>query len=201
MMQNCPGSQIGRNIQVFIDNVVITTRKEESLIADLRETFDNLDRYKLKLNPTKCSFGVPAGQLLGFLVLARGIEANPEKIQAILTMGKPTILHQVQQLAGHVAALSRFIAWLGEIALPFYALMKKSDKKFEWIEEADAAFAHLKKVLSTPLVMVAPKENEPLLLYIAGTYQVVSTVLVVERSEEGKARGVQRLVYFLSDVL
>jgi hypothetical protein len=81
--------------------------------------------YKLKLNPTKCSFGVPAGQLIGFLVSTRGIETNLEKIQAILTMGKPTKLHQVQQLARRVAALSRFIAWLGEKALPFYALMKK----------------------------------------------------------------------------
>jgi hypothetical protein len=106
MMQNCLGSQIGQNIQVYIDNMVITTRKEESLIDDLKETFDNLDRYKLKLNPTKCSFGVSAGQLLGFLVLARGIEANPEKIQAILTMGKLAKLHEVQQLAGHVAVLS-----------------------------------------------------------------------------------------------
>jgi hypothetical protein len=100
MMQNCLGSQIGQNIQVYINDVVITTRKEESLITDLRETFDNLDRYKLKLNPTKCSFGVPAGQLLGFLVSERGIEANPEKIQAILTMGKPAKLHHIHQLAG-----------------------------------------------------------------------------------------------------
>jgi hypothetical protein len=124
IMQNCLGSQIGRNIQVYIDDMVITTRKEESLINDLKETFDNLDRYKLKLNPTKCSFGVLAGQLLGFLVSARGIEANPKKIQAILTMGKPAKLHEVQQLAGRVAALSQFIARLGEEALPFYALIK-----------------------------------------------------------------------------
>jgi hypothetical protein len=94
--------------------VAITTRKEESLISDLAETFDNLNRHKLKLNPTKCSFGVGAGQLLGFLVSARGIEANPEKIQAILTMGKPTKLHDIQKLAGRVAALSRFVARLGE---------------------------------------------------------------------------------------
>jgi hypothetical protein len=79
--------------------------------------------------------------------------------------------------------------------------MKKTGNKFEWIEEVDATFAHLKKVLSTPPVLVAPKEREPLLLYIAATYQVVSTVLVVERSEEGKAHGVQRPVYFLSEVL
>jgi hypothetical protein len=65
MMQNCLRSQIGRNIQVYIDDVVITTRKEESLISDLEETFDNMNRYKLKLNPTKCSFSVSAGQLLG----------------------------------------------------------------------------------------------------------------------------------------
>jgi hypothetical protein len=201
MMQNRLGSQIGHNIQVYIDDVVITTRKEESLIIDLAETFDNLNRYKLKLNLTKCSFSVSAGQLLGFMVSARGIEANPEKIQAILTMGKPTKLHDVQKLAGRVAALSRFVARLGEKGLPFYALMKKSDDKFEWTEEADIAFTKLKKVFSTPPVLVVPNEKEPLLLYIAATHQVVSTLLVVERSEEGKAHGVQRPVYFLSEVL
>jgi hypothetical protein len=116
-------------------------------------------------------------------------------------MGKPTKLHNIQKLAGRVAALSHFIARLGEKALPFYALMKKSDDKFEWTEEAGAAFAQLKKVISTPPVLVAPKEKEPLLLYIAATHQVVSTVLVVERSKEGKAHGVQRLVYFISEVL
>jgi dsDNA-binding SOS-regulon protein len=79
--------------------------------------------------------------------------------------------------------------------------MKKSDNKFEWTEEADAVFAQLKKVLSTPPVLVAPKEREPLLLYIAATHQVVSTVLVVEQSEEGKVHGEQRPVYFLSKVL
>jgi hypothetical protein len=93
------------------------------------------------------------------------------------------------------------MARLGEKALPFYALMKKSDNKFEWTEEADTTFAQLKKVLSTPPVLVAPKKKEPLLLYIAATHQVVSIILVVERSEEGKAHGVQWPVYFVSEVL
>ena len=78
--------------------------------------------------------------------------------------------------------------------------MRKSDK-FEWNEEAEKAFQNLKQVLSTPPVLVAPRENEPLLLYIAATHQVVSTVLVVERNEEGKVHGVQRPVYYLSEVL
>jgi hypothetical protein len=79
--------------------------------------------------------------------------------------------------------------------------MKKSDDKFEWTKEADVAFAQLKKVLSTPPVLVAAKEKEPLLLYIAATHQVLSIVLVVERIEEGKSNGVQRPVYFISEVL
>jgi hypothetical protein len=85
-----------------------------TIINDLQETFDNLDRYKLKLNLTKCSFGVPAGQLLRFLVSARGIVANPEKNQAILTMTKPMKSHEIKQLAGWVEDLSRFVARLGE---------------------------------------------------------------------------------------
>jgi hypothetical protein len=79
--------------------------------------------------------------------------------------------------------------------------MKKSDKKFEWTEEADQVFGHLKKVLSMLPVLVAPNEKEPLLLYIAAPHQVVSTVLIVERSEEGKAHRVQRPIYFLREVL
>jgi hypothetical protein len=128
MMQNCLGNQIGRNVLVYIDDVVITTREEATLIGDLRETFDNLDRYKLKLNPTKCSFGVPAGQILEFLVSTGGIEDNPVKIQAILTIAKPTELHEIPQLAKRVAALSQFVACLGEKALPFYALIKNQIK-------------------------------------------------------------------------
>jgi hypothetical protein len=94
--------------------VVITTRKEVTLIGDLQETFDNLDMYKLKLNPTTCSFGVQAGQLLRFLVSTIGIEAKLEKIQAILTMEKPTKLYEKQKLTGRVAALTRFVTQLGE---------------------------------------------------------------------------------------
>jgi hypothetical protein len=94
MMQNCLGSQIGCNIQVYIDDVVITTRNEESLIGDLKETFDNLNRYKLKLNPTECSFDMSAGQLLGFLVSARGIEANPKKNPSNIDNGETSKVAQ-----------------------------------------------------------------------------------------------------------
>src|SRR4051812_21885835 len=172
MMQKCLANQIGKNVQVYIDDVVIKTKKEASMISDLKETFNNLDRYKIKLNPTKCSFGVPAGELLGFLVSARGTEVNPEKIQAVITMKKPTKLKEVQQLTRRVGALSRFVARLGEKALLFYALIKKGEN-FEWNEEVDATFEHLKRVILTPPVLVAPREKKPLLLHIGATPQVV----------------------------
>ena len=76
------------------------------MIDDLRETFENLRVYKMMLNPDKCVFGVPAGKLLGFLVSNRGIEANPEKITAIISLAKPACVNDVQRLAGRIAALS-----------------------------------------------------------------------------------------------
>ncbi|KAK1662943.1 hypothetical protein QYE76_051102 [Lolium multiflorum] len=113
-MQACLGEQIGRNIEVYIDDIVVKTKNATTLIDDLWETFDNLDKYKIKLNPKKYFFGVPGGQVLGYFISARGIEANPLKIKAILDMEPPKNLHQVQQLAGRLAALSRFIAKLGK---------------------------------------------------------------------------------------
>src|SRR5215216_1797786 len=127
-MQACLKDQIGRNVQVYVDNIVIKTREAKILIDDLRETFDNLDRYKINLNPEKCAFGVPSGQLLGYFISQRGIEANPKKIRAIMALEKPKNLKGVQQLARPIAVLSRFISRMGEKALPFYQLLRKSEK-------------------------------------------------------------------------
>jgi ribonuclease HI len=103
-------------------------------------------------------------------------------------------------LTGRLAALSRFISKLGEKALPFYRLLRKTDN-FTWTEEVQAVFDDLKCRLSTSPVLVTPREKEPMLLYIAATNQVISSVLVVECVEEGKEHGVQRPVYYLSVVL
>jgi hypothetical protein len=124
---------------------------------------------------------VPTRQLLGYLISVRGIEGNPEKIQAIINMQPSKTLRHVQQLTGRLAALSRSISKLGEKALPFYRLLRKT-ANFTWTEEAQATFDDLKRRLSMTLVLVTPREKEPMLLYIATTNQVVSTALVVERA-------------------
>ena len=182
-MQRCLNEQIGRNVHVYVDDIAVMSRKKADLLEDLREIFDNLRTYKMKLNPKKCVFGVPAGKLLGFIVSERGIEVNPEKIKAILNIARPTCLKDVQRLAGSAAAVSRFISRLGEKAMPLYRLLKKSDN-FEWTEEADAALQQLKAALTTPPILAAPREEEPMLLYVAATNLAVSAVMVVERKAE-----------------
>ena len=157
-------------------------------------------RFQIKLNPEKCIFGVPADQLLGFLVSECGIECNPMKIKAIEKMEVPTRLLDMQKFTGCLSSVSRFISRLGEKALPLYQLMKKTTF-FEWNDKADEAFSQLKKMLATPPILAAPTEKEPMLLYIATTSRVVSTVIVVERKEEGRALPVQRRIYYLSEVL
>ena len=143
---------------------------------------------------------VPAGKLLGYMVSARGIEANPEKVQAITKMQETTNNKGVQQTTGRLAALSRFINRLGERTLPFYQLLRK-EEKIEWTEEACNTFVDLKKTLSTPPILAVPKEREPLYLYIAAHSSIVNTALVVERAEEGKFQSIQRPIYYLSMLL
>jgi hypothetical protein len=109
-IQMCFADQLHRNVEAYVDDIVIKTRASNDLIADLEETFSSLRRFRWKLNPTKCVFGVPLGKLLGFIVSNRGIEANPVKIMAITDMEAPTTIKDVQKLTGCMAALNRFIS-------------------------------------------------------------------------------------------
>ena len=154
----------------------------------------------MKLNPAKCTFGVPAGKLLGYIVSERRIEANPEKINVIMSLQKPASIKGVQRLTGCVAALSQFISRLGEKAIPLYRLLKKTEK-FVWDAEANEALEALKSQLSQAPVLAAPKPKEPMLLYIAAKNKAVSTAIIVERKEEGKEHPIQRPVYYVSEVL
>ena len=147
LMNKMFAQQIGRNVQVYLDNMPVKSRREEDHLEDLRKTFDTLRSYNMKLNPGKCSFGVTAGKFLGFMVSQRGIEANSDKIQAIMEMTPLRNLKEVQSLNGKVAALNRFILRATDKCLPFFRMLKKS---FEWTAECQQAFEELKAYLSTP---------------------------------------------------
>ena len=91
----------------------------------------------MKLNPVKCVFGVSSGKFLGRLVSRQGIEANPEKIWAIINMKSPRTTKEVQSLVGRVAALNRFVSQATDRCLLFFKILRKA---FEWSEECEKAF-------------------------------------------------------------
>jgi hypothetical protein len=184
------GELIGRIIEAYIDDIVVKSKKIGDLVPDLTEVFAKVRQHGVKLNPEKCVFGVPRGMLLGFVMSERGIEANPDKILAIIDMGLIKNLKGVQRVTGNLAALSRFIARLGERSLPLYKLMKKSND-FMWTPEAQEALDSLKNKLKSPPILTAPTTEELMLLYISATTQVVSAALVVEREEPGRSQKVQ----------
>jgi hypothetical protein len=179
-IQACFKRQLNKNVEAYVDDVVVKTRNSDALIADLEETFASLREYRWKLNPNKCVFSVPSGKLLGFIISHRGIEANLEKISSITNMKAPTCIKDVQKLTGCMAALNRFISKLGERGLPFFKLLKHQEK-FAWTPEEDQALAQLKDFLSKPPVLTTPRKKERLLLYLAVTTHVVSTAIIVER--------------------
>jgi hypothetical protein len=124
-IQRCLHSQLGCNAEAYIDDVVVKTREDEGLIYDLAETFNILRKFKMKLNPEKCTFGVPSGKLIRYMVSRRGIDPNPEKVSAI-TKKKPVgTLHDMQKLMRCMATLSSFILRLGVRRLPFFKILKK----------------------------------------------------------------------------
>ena len=109
LMDRVLAPMLGRNVQAYVDDMVVTSQEKSKHVADLEELFTTIAKFKLKLNPEKCIFGVEARKFLGFLLTERGIEANPDKCAAILAMRSPATVKEVQQLTGRMAALSRFV--------------------------------------------------------------------------------------------
>ncbi|XP_010495565.1 PREDICTED: uncharacterized protein LOC104772676 [Camelina sativa] len=146
----------------------------------------------MKLNPTKCTFAVPSGECLGYIVTERGIEANPRQINTFLSMSSPRTLREVQRLNGRIAALNRFIDRSTDKCLPFYRLLRKGGKNFLWDANCEEAFSQLKAYLSEPPVLAKPELGEPLFLYVAVSDSAVSGVLLREE------RGEQRPIFYVS---
>ena len=124
--------QIERNVEVYVDDMLVKSLNEEEHLDDLQEIFDTLRRFSMKLNPSKCIFRVSSEKFLRFMVSHRGIEANPKKIKAILNMKPPQSIKEVQSLTRRVAALNRFVSKATDKCLPFFKVLKKA---FEWMDE------------------------------------------------------------------
>ena len=167
--------QIGRNVQVYVDNMLVKILREDDHLGDLQETFETLRTYNMKLNLSKCAFGVTAGNFLGFMVSYRGIEVNPEKVRVIMELSPPKAVKEVQSLNDKIAALNRFVSRATNKCLPFFRTLKKS---FEWTNECQQAFENLKVYLSSPPLLSPSRPGEELFLYLAISQAIISTTLV-----------------------
>ena len=167
--------QIGKNVEVYVDDMLVKSKEDEDHLADLKETFQMLRRYNMKLNPAKCVFGVSSSKFLGFMVSQRGIEANPDKIKAILEMSPLKTIKEVQSLTGKAAALNRFVSRSTDKCLPFFKTLKKA---FQWTEECQKAFEELKVYLSSPPLLNPSQTGEELYLYLAVSASAVSSALI-----------------------
>ncbi|KAJ0489324.1 putative nucleotidyltransferase, Ribonuclease H [Helianthus annuus] len=190
-------SQIGRNMEAYVDDLVIKSKTEYQMLDDIQETFKNLRKINMKLNPEKCSFGFDEGKFLGHIVGKQSIKANPNKVKAVLEAKPPRTKKEVESLNGKLAALKRFTSKLAERSLPFYKTLKNcSDKKdFRWTDEAEEAFNQMKQHLASLPDIAAPETGELISVYLSVADEAISAVLTIERDKA------QVPVYFFSKTL
>jgi hypothetical protein len=149
-----------------VDDIVVKSVQRRDHISDLAETFANLRAANLKLNPEKCVFSIHKGKVLGCLVSTKGVDANPDKIKALVEMQDPVSLKDVQKLTGRVATLNRFIPKAAERSLPFFQVLR-STKNFQWSKTQKQAFQELKNYLSNMTKLCPLEPRSPLLLYVS----------------------------------
>ena len=184
--------QICTTMEVYIYDMLVKSTTAGLHIAHLSEAFQILRNYNMKLNLPKCAFGVSAGKFLGFIVKHRGIEANPDKIKAVLDMPSPTDIKEVQRLTGRIAALSRFVSRATDKCQPLFQVLKKA---FQWDTKCEEEFSALKTYLSSPPILVSPVEGELLTLYLVVSDFSTSAVFVRDKER------VQHPVYYCSRAL
>jgi hypothetical protein len=190
--------QLRRNILAYEDDIVVKSVQRRDHISDLAETFANLREANLRLNPEKCVFDIHKGKVLGCLVSTKGIEANPDKIKALIEMQDLVSMKDVQKLTGRVAALNKFIPRAAERSLPFFQVLRSS-KNFQWSETQKQAFQELKDYLSNMTKLCPLEPRSLLLLYVSASNSAISAVLVQEKEEERKFKQIP--MYFASQAL
>nr|GEY11416.1 reverse transcriptase domain-containing protein [Tanacetum cinerariifolium] len=189
--------QIGRNLDVYEDDLVIKSRTEKEVIRDAEEMFKTLRKINMKLNPKKCAFGMRECTFLGYKVDVDGLRVSPDKVKAVLYLPSPKCLNDVQKLNGKLASLNRFLSKPTKKSLPFFKTLKKCTKKsdFQWIPKAEGTFKEMKQSIAELPMLTTPKEKEELIIYLAAAKEAIIAVLITERDVK------QVTIYFVSQAL
>jgi len=156
---------IHKEIEVYVDDMIAKSQTEEEHLVNLEKLFERLRKFKLRLNPNKCTFGVRSGKLLGFIVSQRGIEVDPEKVKAIQVMPAPKTEKEVRGFLGRLNYIARFISHLTATCDPIFKLLRK-DQAIIWNNDCQDAFEKIKEYLQEPPVLMPPVPGRPLIMYL-----------------------------------
>ncbi|XP_057443195.1 uncharacterized protein LOC130734919 [Lotus japonicus] len=191
---------VGRNMEVYVDDMIVKSVFGSNHHKDLMEAFGRIRKHNMRLNPEKCSFGIRGGKFLGFMITSRGIKINPDKCKAIQEMKSPSNVKEVQRLTGRIATLSRFLPHSGDKSAPFFKFLKKN-AAFELNSECEEAFTRLKEMLSAPLVLSKLVQGLPLHLYFSVGDHAISSVILQEVDGEKRGKvGAQTLADFVVEL-
>jgi len=182
-----------KKIKVYVDDMIAKYESEEEYILNLRKLFERLRKFKLKLNPAKCTFDVKSRKLLGFVVSQKGIEVDPDKMRAIIEMPAPSTEKEVRGFLGRLNYIARFISQLTATCEPIFKLLRKN-QVVEWNEDCQAAFDKIKQYLQDPPMLRPPELGKPLIMYLTVLDESMGCVLG-QHDETGKR---EHAIYYLS---
>ncbi|RVX13500.1 Retrovirus-related Pol polyprotein from transposon 297 [Vitis vinifera] len=169
-----------RDVEVYVDDMIVKSQGRVDYLAALERFFERIQKFKLRLNPKKCTFGLTSGKLLGHMVSERGIKVDSDKIKAILDMPVPRTEKEIMGFLGRLQYISRFIARLTDICEPIFRLLRKNQPTV-WNDDCQLAFERIKEYLLFPPVLVPPMPWRPLLLYLSVSYMALGSLVWATR--------------------
>ncbi|XP_058725708.1 uncharacterized protein LOC131597002, partial [Vicia villosa] len=184
---------IHKEIEVYVDDMIAKSQTEEEHLVYLEKLFARLRKFKLRLNPNKCTFGVRSGKLLGFIVSQRGIEVDPDKVRAIQSMPAPKNEKEVRGFLGRLNYIARFISHLTDTCEPIFKLLRKN-QDIRWDDHCQEAFEKIKQYLQEPPILMPPVPGRPLLMYLTVLEGSMGCVLG-QHDESGRK---ECAIYYLS---
>src|ERR1051325_246291 len=184
---------IHKEIEVYVDYMIAKSQDEEEHLVHLQKLFDRLRKFRLRLNPNKCTFGVRSGKLLGFVVSERGIEVDPAKVKEIQEMPEPRTEKEVCGFLGRLNYISRFISHMTATCEPIFKLLRK-DQMVRWNDDCQVAFDKIKEYLQEPPILMPPVEGRPLIMYLTVLESSMGCVLG-QHDESGRK---EHAIYYLS---
>jgi len=185
-----------KEIEVYVDDMIAKSESEEEHLVNLRRLFERLQKFKLRLNLAKCTFGVKSRKLLDFIVSQKGIEVDPDKVSTIIEMPIPNTKKEVRGFLGRLNYIARFISQLTATCELIFKLLRKN-QALEWNEDCQTAFGKIKQYLQDPLVLQPPESGRPLILYLTVLEESKGCVL----GQHEKTGKIEHAIYYLSKKL